>query len=472
MFFPLLLPVIFSLKSIRAHGSRWMFSPDGKTIVFELLGDLYQMSIRGGEARCIACGLPFDSQPAYSPDGSMIAFVSDRSGNENLWVAQSDGTTPRQISTLDDNSVFISPAWAAVGKSIYISRFKPDLNAFELFQYYLDGRPEEQITHAKSSPDTPKQFRTHALGAAVSPDGRFLYYEAKTGFGFDDDNSFPLWHIDRRDLKTGETETVVNAHGSAFRPEISPDGKSLVYATRLRGKTGLRIRDLVNDEDQWLLYPIQSDDQEASASRELIPRYAFTPDSRSILLNYDGLIHRLDIASRKVENVPFQVHVDLPMWPYLRQDIREESGPVRARLVQTPSQSPDGQRLVFSALAHVYEMSMTNRVTASLDFVVTARVRSVVVSRRSFDHVHHLDEGRRRHRLANSDGTGTPKQLTDHSDFYRNPVFAPDGKTIVALRSSNYEHNIRYMEFSPFESEAIQLPVEGGSQGPCFRSSR
>jgi Tol biopolymer transport system component len=150
-------------------------SPDGKTIVFELLGDLYQMSIRGGEARCIACGLPFDSQPAYSSDGSMLAFVSDRSGNENLWVAQSDGTTPRQISTLDDNSVFISPAWAADGKSIYISRFKPDLNAFELFQYYLDGRPAEQITHAKSSPDTPKQFRTHALGAAVSPDGRFLY---------------------------------------------------------------------------------------------------------------------------------------------------------------------------------------------------------------------------------------------------------------------------------------------------------
>jgi Tol biopolymer transport system component len=438
-------------------------SPDGKTIVFELLGDLYQMSIRGGEARCIACGLPFDSQPAYSSDGSMLAFVSDRSGNENLWVAQSDGTAPRQISTLDDNSVFISPAWAADGRSIYISRFKPDLNAFELFQYYLDGRPAEQITHAKSSPDTPKQFRTHALGAAVSPDGRFLYYEAKTGFGFDDDNSFPLWHIDRRNLSTGEVETIVNAPGSAFRPEISPDGKSLVYATRFRGKTGLRIRDLVGDEDHWLLYPIQRDDQEASASRDLIPRYAFTPDSRSILLNYDGLIHRLDIASRKVENVPFQVHVDLPMGPYLRQDIREETGPVRARLVQTPSQSPDGQRLIFSALAHVYEMSMTDlvphRLTSSsqpeFDPSWSPDGRSIVYitwTRAGGDIW-----------LANADGSGAPKRLTDHSDFYRNPVFAPGNKTIVALRSSNYEHNIRYMEFSPFESEAIQLPVEGGA---------
>jgi Tol biopolymer transport system component len=338
------------------HEGPWMsldVSPNGKTIVFELLGDIYQMGIHGGEAKCILCGLPFDSQPAYSPDGSTIAFVSDRSGNENLWISKADGSMPRQISAVDDNAVFISPAWSADGTSIYISRFKSDINAFELFQYFLDGRPTEQITHAKSSPNTPKEFRTHALGAAVSPDGRFLYYEAKMGFGFDDDNTFPLWHIARRNLSTGEMETVVNAQGSAFRPEISPDGKSLVYATRFRGKTGLRIRDLATDEDHWLLYPIQRDDQEASASRDLIPRYAFTPDSRSILLNYDGLIHRLDVATRKVETVPFKALVDLPMGPYLRQNIREETGPVRARLVQTPSQSPDGQHLIFSATAYL-----------------------------------------------------------------------------------------------------------------------
>jgi Tol biopolymer transport system component len=438
-------------------------SPDGKYIVFELLGDLYQMSIHGGEARCIVCGLPFDSQPAYSPDGSMIAFVSDRSGNENLWVAHSDGTMPRQISTLDDNSVFISPAWSADGKSIYISRFKPDLNAFELFRYHLDGLPMEQVTHAKASPDTPKEFRTHALGASVSPDGRFLYYEAKTGFGFDDDNTFPLWHIVRRTLSTGQEETVVNAQGSAFRPEVSPDGKSLIYATRFQGKTGLRIRSLITDEDHWLLYPIQRDDQEGSASRDLIPRYAFTPDSRSILLNYDGLIHHLDIATHKIETVPFQVHIDLPMGPYLRQNIREETGPIRARLVQTPSQSPDGQHLIFSALAHVYEMSMIDRVPHRLTSSSQPEFDpSWSPDGHSIVYITWTRAGGDIW-LANADGTGTPKRLTDHSDFYRNPAFAPDGKTIVALRSSNYEHNLRYMEFSPFESEAIQLPVAGGA---------
>jgi Tol biopolymer transport system component len=443
----------------------WMsldISPDGQTIVFELLGDLYAMPIAGGEAHCIACGLPFDSQPVYSPDGRSIAFISDRSGNDNLWISAQDGSSPRQISHLDDNTVFISPAWSAGGSAIYVSRFKPDINAFELWRYPVDGSNPEQITHAKYAPDTPKEFRGNALGAALSPDGRYLYYEAKTGLGFDDDVTFPLWHIVRRDLKTGQELTVVNAQGSAFRPAIAPDGKQLVYATRYHGQTGLRLRDLETDQDTWLLYPVQRDDQEASASRDLLPRYAFTPDSQYLILNYGGLIHRVQLTSHKVDAIPFVAHVDMPAGPAARQDIREDTGPVKARLIQTPGQSSDGKRIAFSALAHLYEANLASgqsrRLThseepefepswspdgASIVYVTwTAQGGNIWISR--------------------ADGSGDPIRLTDHADFYNNPVFSPDGKSIFALRSSNYEHNHRYMEFPPFLADLIQIPIAGG----------
>lgn len=443
----------------------WMsldISPDGKTIVFELLGDLYEMPISGGDARCIACGMSFDSQPVFSPDGKTIAFLSDRSGNENLWVSAKDGSQPQQISNLDDNTVFITPAWSANGQSIYVSRFKPDINAFELWRYPADGSAPEQITHAKHTLDTPKESRGNALGAVPSPDGRYLYYEAKTGLGFDDDVTFPLWHIVRRDLRTGEELTVVMAQGSAFRPGLTPDGKKLVYATRYRGQTGLRIRNLESDEDEWFVYPIQRDDQEASASRDLIPRYAFTPDSQSLVINYGGKLHRVALASSKDDTIPFLVHVDLPAGPESRQDIREDTGPVQARLMQQPSQSPDGKRIVFSALAQLYAADLASgqahRLTNSdePEFQPSWSPDGLSIVYVTWT------VGGGNIWVCRTDGLGGPRRLTDHPDFYNNPVFAPDGKSIFAMRSSNYDHNHRYMEFPPFVADLIQIPVAGG----------
>ncbi|HWF47619.1 MAG TPA: hypothetical protein VG168_11485, partial [Bryobacteraceae bacterium] len=437
-------------------------SPDGKTIIFELLGDLYEMPIRGGDAHCIVCGLPFDSQPAFSPDGQRLAFVSDRSGNENLWIAKADGTEPRQISTLDDNSVFISPAWSADGLSVFITRYKPDMNAFEIWRYPLDGSKAEQVTHAKSAPDTPKEFRNNALGAAPSPDGRYLYYASKTGYGFEDDETFPLWHITRRDLKTGASETVVTAQGSAFRPGVSPDGKLLVYATRFHGKTGLRVRNLETDADDWLLYPIQRDDQEGMQSRDLIPRYAFAPDSKSLLLNYGGKIHKVDLDTRAVTTIPFLVRVALPLGPYLRREIPQETGPVKARLMQWPTQSPDGKTIVFSALTHLYTVHLPDGKPVRLTRSDAPEFEpSWSPDGTSIVYVTWSPAGGDIWRM-NADGSGHPERLTDHSDCYMFPVFSPDGKSIFALRTNNYEHIHKLMDFAPYEANAIRLPSAGG----------
>src|SRR5688500_14382429 len=70
-------------------------SPDGRRIAFELLGDLYILPAEGGTARPITSGMAFDSQPVFSPDGRSVAFVSDRTGAENIWIAAVDGSQPR-----------------------------------------------------------------------------------------------------------------------------------------------------------------------------------------------------------------------------------------------------------------------------------------------------------------------------------------------------------------------------------------
>src|ERR1051325_6479373 len=115
-------------------------SPDGRNIVFDMLGDLYVMPIEGGAARAITTGLAWDQQPRWSPDGRRIAFVSDRDGAWNLWVMNADGSSPKQLSR-GRKDTYVSPAWLPDGPSIMVRMNAwgggggPGGGASDLYQY-------------------------------------------------------------------------------------------------------------------------------------------------------------------------------------------------------------------------------------------------------------------------------------------------------------------------------------------------
>src|ERR1700751_649490 len=113
-------------------------SPDGKTIVFEMLGDIYTLPIEGGEAKLIDGGMAFESQPRFSPDGQWIAFLSDREGSENIWIMKADGTAAKQVSK-DPNNEFASPTWDPSGKYIYVCKTKFGIGPREIWMYHVDG---------------------------------------------------------------------------------------------------------------------------------------------------------------------------------------------------------------------------------------------------------------------------------------------------------------------------------------------
>jgi Tol biopolymer transport system component len=96
-------------------------SPDGGTLVFDLLGDLYTLPIGGGRATRLTSGLAYDAQPRFSPDGRRVLFVSDRSGGENLWTMTLDGRDTSQI-TRGEGNIYISPAWTPDGNSVVASK--------------------------------------------------------------------------------------------------------------------------------------------------------------------------------------------------------------------------------------------------------------------------------------------------------------------------------------------------------------
>src|SRR5262249_33176912 len=175
-------------------------SPDGRTILFELLGDRYTLPIEGGEAKLLMGGMAFDGQPRYSPDGSMIAFLSDREGSDNVWIAKADGSEPKQLSK-DPQSRFASPSWTPDGEYGIVSRRQPVV-APEIWMYHVKGGTGIQVTKAQPQPNTPPPQRISAMGAVASPDGRYFYYARRTGAQIPYNATFPMWQIARRDRVT------------------------------------------------------------------------------------------------------------------------------------------------------------------------------------------------------------------------------------------------------------------------------
>src|SRR5438874_11727526 len=214
-------------------------SPDGKTIVFELLGDIYTLPIEGGQAKLVDGGMAFDSQPKFSPDGKWIAFLSDRDGSENVWIMHPDGTEPKQISK-EAGAEFASPNWTPDGQYVLVSKAAFGINTFEIWMYHIQGGSGVQVSKAKPAPTVRRREQLNNLGVSASADGKYLYYAHRVG-GFTYEAQFPLWQVARRDRKTGDEDILINQLASSMRPVLSPDGTSLLYVTRHEAESGLRL---------------------------------------------------------------------------------------------------------------------------------------------------------------------------------------------------------------------------------------
>ena len=153
-------------------------SPDGGFLIFDFLGDLYRLPIEGGEAVALTEGIAWDFQPRFSPDGSRIAFISDRSGAENVWTMNADGEDLRQVTEESDHLLH-NPAWTPDGDFIaarkgYVSR--RSIPAGSIWLYHRSGGSGVELVERLHGDQSQKNIAEPAF----SPDGRYLYYSQDT----------------------------------------------------------------------------------------------------------------------------------------------------------------------------------------------------------------------------------------------------------------------------------------------------
>ena len=408
----------------------WMsldVSPDGQTIVFDHLGDLFTVPIGGGDATQLTSGMAFDAQPRFSPDGTRVVFTSDRSGGQNVWIMSLDGSDTTQVTTGGANRTE-SPDWAPDGEYVVSSKggFRGG-GLPKLWLHHVDGGAGVQLI------DEPENLKT--LGAAFDPTGRYIWHARRTG-DWTYNAQFPQYQLAVYDRETGETYTRSSRYGSGIRPTPSPDGRWLVYGTRHDARTGLIIRDLESGAERWLAYPVQHDDQESRGTLDVLPGMSFTPDSRHLVASYGGRIWKLDVENGGAEEVPFRVRYALEVGPLVEFDYPIQDTPTfTVRQIRDAVPSPDGSQIAFTALDRLW--------VAGAD---GTRARRLTAD----DHSEHYPawspdgdwiayatwdgEAGHLHKVA-ADGGGAAVRLTERGAVYITPAWSPAGNRIVTLRS-------------------------------------
>ena len=286
----------------------WMnldVSPDGQHIAFDLLGDIYQIPITGGEATPLLSGHAWEIQPQYSPDGRFLAFTSDRNGADNIWVVDIDNPDNKHQITHESFRLLNNPSWHPSGEYLVAKKHfttSRSLGTGEVWLYDANvdqalerGNLEGSVLVKRPSPAFQKELGEPTFSA----DGESVFYIQNTTPGntfiYHQDSNGEVMAIKRYDLETGEIEKVVGGAGGAVRPTPSPDGKTLAFVKRVRAASRLFVMDLASGEQTMLVDDLDPDMQETWAVQGAYPTMAWTPDGD--LIFRESIFHHTQVET-------------------------------------------------------------------------------------------------------------------------------------------------------------------------------
>jgi Tol biopolymer transport system component/imidazolonepropionase-like amidohydrolase len=432
------LPVHKTIRFDTSEGT-WMnldVSPDGKTIAFDLLGDLYLLPVEGGKARRLTSGMAFDVQPRFSPDGRKVAFTSDRGGGNNLWHIGVDGKDPVQVSK-EDFRLLNNPVWTPDGQYLIGRKHftgQRSAGAGEQWMYHVSGGSSGlQLTKQKNDQQDQGE-------PALSPDGRYLYFSEDVSpgptFQYNKNPHDLIYAIRRLDRETGEVIDLVNSSGGAVRPQPSPDGKSLAFVKRMREKTVLHVLDLASGVERPLWDGLSHDQQEGWAIFGPYPNYQWLPDASALVVWAQGGIWRVDAASGVTSQIPFEAAVEQAVAQPLRFEQSLASGAFKPKMIRDVATAPDGKSVVFHAVGQLWTRTLPDgkpqRLTSdSANFEYqpsfSADGRKLLYTRwNDADLVRVVERD-----LA----TGSERVLDLETGYYYGPRYSADGSRIVFIKT-------------------------------------
>jgi Tol biopolymer transport system component len=413
--------------AIRVHeGTALGFdlSPDGRAVVFDLLGQLWEVPAEGGAARPLTDAVrdtAEDLDPAWSPDGRHIVFRGERHGRTGLWLLEPGAGAPRQLTQLDNPDGFDGQAaWSPDGRAIAFARMVPPdagSKAWRSRLAWID--PAGGEAHEFPRADTvPADLRDPAW----APDGRRL---AAVAGSMRDDEGGRLWLVERA---TGRTTALTGPGVAALAPAFAPDGERLAF---FAPDSAHRTQLWVMAVDSPGATPVR-----LTGQADVTPtRARWTRDGRWLVFDADGGLWKLPAAGGAPVAIPFTAELSIrrPRRALPPPRFPEPGVPQHVRSFMGLALSPDARSVAMLALGRLWVMPVDGAPRGVADVPLSA---------------HHLawspdggtvawSAGRwlEEDLYATDVATGDTRQITALRGREDHPMYSPDGTRLAFMHT-------------------------------------
>lgn len=401
-------------------------------IVFNYGGDLWIVSRDGGDARRLTSDVGEETDPAFSPDGSMIAFTGEYDGNKDVYVVPATGGEPRRLTYHPADDLVVG--WTPDGRKVLYASWG---NSFRHFEFQLYTIPVEG--------GFPTQLPLPvAAEASYSADGSHLAYVPHVQW----QNAWKRYH-------GGQTTPIwiVNLKDSTIEAKIPRDnsndhypmwvGDTVYFLSDRNGPVSLFAYDTKTKQVTEALPSDGLDFKTASAG----------PDT--IVIEQFGAIKLYDLQTHRAKNVSIRVAGDIDA-------VRPHFAKVEPKSIQNFGLSPSGARAVFEAWGEIFTVPTDKGDIRNITRSPAVADRDPAWSPDGKSIAYFSDQsGEYELAIREQSGLGDVRQINlgNPPSFFYTPTWSPDSKKIAY---TDKRLNLWYVDLDNPKPKLVDTDYFGG----------
>jgi tricorn protease len=404
LFLPVLLLLALASSALAQNDKATLYQKptiNNTHIVFVYAGDLWIVGREGGDAKRLTNGVGSETDPVFSPDGTMIAFTGEYDGNVDVYTVPATGGVPKRLTYHPGADSVVG--WTRDGKQVLFASSRSSTSRYnQLFTVGLNGGLPEQV------PLPMAQYGSY------STDGQYIAYEPLT-----------QWQPDWKRYKGGQTMPIWIAKLSDSSIEKLPRENS---NDRYPMWIGDKVYFLSNRAGAVTLFAYDTKSKkvdQAINNAGLDFKYA-SAGPGAIALEQFGTISLYDLKSGKTNRVQIRLANDL-------LSLRPRFERVGNRITNAAI-SPTGARAVFEARGEIVSVPAEKGDPRNLTNTTGVMERDPAWSPDGKWIAYFSDEsGEYALHLRNQNGMGEVKKIQLPPTFYYSPTWSPDSKKIAFL---------------------------------------